>query len=97
MDAAKVNGINGHIGKYFNIASDWQTWRDTDSVAEIPERLAQLTAAFFGVKGLLAPILFGALAVVLLTVAAGAVGSWLHSLPVLAGGAVLVYLQYRRM
>ncbi len=67
MDAAKVNGINGHIGKYFNIAGDWQTWRDTDSVAEIPERLAQLTAAFFGVKGLLAgqPRLTGFLGVLI--------------------------------
>jgi len=62
-----VNGINGHIGKYFNIAGDWQTWRDTGSVAEIPERLAQLTAAFFGVRGLLegAPRLTGFLGVII--------------------------------
>jgi hydroxyacylglutathione hydrolase len=51
----------------------------------------------FGVKGLLAPYLLGALAVVLLAVVVGVLGSWLLSIPVFAGGAVLVYLAYRRM
>jgi glyoxylase-like metal-dependent hydrolase (beta-lactamase superfamily II) len=56
-----------------------------------------LRMPWLGVKGLLAPFLFGALAVVLLAVVVGVVGSWLYSIPVLAGGAVLVSLAYRRM
>jgi hypothetical protein len=51
----------------------------------------------FGVKGLLATFLFGALVVVLLAVVVGVLTSWLYSIPVLPGGAVLVYLAYRRM
>ncbi len=50
-----------------------------------------------GVKGLLAPYVLGALAVVPLAVAAGAAGSWLYAIPVLIGGGVLVALAYRRM
>jgi hydroxyacylglutathione hydrolase len=51
----------------------------------------------FGVKGLLAPYLFGALAVVLLAAVAGVLGSWLFSVLILVVGAVLVSLAYRRM
>jgi hydroxyacylglutathione hydrolase len=51
----------------------------------------------FGVKGLLAPYLFGALAVVPLSVMVGVLGSWLFSVPILVVGAVLVSLAYRRM
>jgi len=56
-----------------------------------------LRMPWFGVKGLLAPFLFGALVTVLLAMVVGIVGSWLYSIPVLAGGAVLVYLAHRRM
>jgi glyoxylase-like metal-dependent hydrolase (beta-lactamase superfamily II) len=56
-----------------------------------------LRMPWLGVKGLLAPFLFGALAVIVMGVVAGVAGSWLYSILVLAGGAVLVSLMYRRM
>jgi glyoxylase-like metal-dependent hydrolase (beta-lactamase superfamily II) len=57
----------------------------------------ELRMPCFGVKGLLAPYLFGALAVGLLAAVAGVLGSWLFSVPILVVGAVLVSLAYRRM
>ncbi len=67
MDAARVNGINGHFAKYMNVAGDWKTWRDVDDPHQIPERFAQLTAAFFGVKGLLdgRPTVSGVLGIII--------------------------------
>jgi hypothetical protein len=51
----------------------------------------------FGVKGLLVPYLFGGLLVVLLALVAAILGSWILSILILVGGAILVGLAYRRM
>ncbi len=53
QSAAKRNGVAGYAGKYLNSLGSWATYRDLDSVESIPGRLAELTEAFFGVKGLL--------------------------------------------
>lgn len=52
-NAARRNGISGQVSRYLNTLGNWQTWQDVERVEQIPERLAGLTAAFFGVKGLL--------------------------------------------
>jgi glyoxylase-like metal-dependent hydrolase (beta-lactamase superfamily II) len=61
-------------------------WREID-----------LRMPVFGVKGLLAPYVLGTLMTILLAGVVGTVGSWLYSVPVLAGGALLVSLAYLRM
>lgn len=53
VDAARRNGIYGQVSRYLSTLGNWGTYRDLTSVEEIPERVAQLTGAFFGVKGLL--------------------------------------------
>lgn len=52
IDAARRNGINGQVSRYLNTLGSWSTYRDLTSLEEVPERVAQLTGAFFGVKGL---------------------------------------------
>lgn len=66
-DAARRNGIAGQVSRYLNTIGSWSTYRDLGSVGEIPERIAQATAAFFGIKGLIDghPRLAGALGVII--------------------------------
>lgn len=66
-DAAKRNGLSGQVSRYLNTVGSWSTYRDLGGVEEVPERLAQVTAAFFGLKGLLAgrPQLTGILGVII--------------------------------
>jgi hypothetical protein len=66
-DAAKRNGIGEQVSRYLNTIGSWSTYRDLGSAEEIPERLAQVTAAFFGVKGLINghPRLAGVLGVII--------------------------------
>ncbi len=52
-NAARQNGISGQLNRYLNTLGNWSTWRDVDSVEAVPGRLAELTTAFFGLKGLL--------------------------------------------
>lgn len=52
IDAARRNGIHGQVSRYLNTLGSWSTYRDLTSLEEVPERVAQLTGAFFGVKGL---------------------------------------------
>ena len=50
-DASKRNGLAGQVSNYLSTLGSWNTYRDLGSVEEIPERVAQVTAAFLGVKG----------------------------------------------
>lgn len=52
-DAAKRNGIGGQISRYLNTLGSWSTYRDIGSAEEIPERIAQVTGAYLGIKGLI--------------------------------------------
>lgn len=51
-DASRRNGIAGQVSRYLNTIGSWSTYRDIGSAEEIPERIAQVTGAFFGLKGL---------------------------------------------
>ena len=51
-DARRRNGIIGQTQRYLDTLGNWGTYRDIHRVEEIPERLAQVTAAYFGLKGL---------------------------------------------
>ena len=50
--AAARNGIFGQVSRYLNTVGSWSTYRDLNSVEDIPERLGQVTGAFFGLEGL---------------------------------------------
>jgi glyoxylase-like metal-dependent hydrolase (beta-lactamase superfamily II) len=68
----------------------------------VPQRRVEaddidLRKPYFGIQGLLVPYVAGAMAILLLSLAVGALGSWLYSVPILVAGAVLVALAYRRM
>lgn len=52
-DAAKRNGIGGQVSRYLNTLGSWSTYRDIGSAEDIPERIAQVTGAYFGIKGLI--------------------------------------------
>ncbi len=52
-DAARRNGIGGQVSRYLNTLGSWSTYRDIGSAEEIPERIAQVTGAYFGIKGLI--------------------------------------------
>jgi hypothetical protein len=52
-DAATRNGIGGQVNRYLNTLGSWSTYRDIGSAEEIPERIAQVTGAYFGIKGLI--------------------------------------------
>jgi len=52
-DAAKLNGINGQISRYLNTLGNLSTYRDLNNVEEVPQRIAEVTAAYFGIKGLI--------------------------------------------
>lgn len=51
-DARRRNGIIGQTQRYLDTLGNWGTYRDINHVEEIPERIAQVTAAYFGLKGL---------------------------------------------
>ncbi len=51
-NAAKRNGIGGQVSRYLSTLGSWSTYRDLGSAEEIPERIAQVTGAYFGIKGL---------------------------------------------
>jgi hypothetical protein len=42
----------GQVSKYLNTLGNWSTYRDLTGVEDIPERVGQVTAAFFGLEGL---------------------------------------------
>ena len=50
--ASRRNGIMGQASKYLNTLGNWSTYRDLNSVEDIPERIGQVTTAFFGLEGL---------------------------------------------
>ena len=50
-DAAKLNGISGQISRYLNTLGSLGTYRDLSKLEDIPGRVAEVTAAYFGVKG----------------------------------------------
>jgi len=49
--AASRNGVWGQVSRYLNTLGSWGTYRDLKSLDQIPERLEQVTAAFFGLSG----------------------------------------------
>lgn len=51
-NAATQNGIIGLASRYLNTLGNWSTYRDLRSLEQVPERLEQVTAAFFGLAGL---------------------------------------------
>lgn len=50
--ASRRNGIMGQVSRYLNTLGNWSTYRDISSFDDIPERIGQVTAAFFGLEGL---------------------------------------------
>jgi hypothetical protein len=52
-DAAKRNGIAGQVNQFLNTVGSWDSYRDLNSLNEIPEQLARITAAYFGLKDVL--------------------------------------------
>ncbi len=51
-DAGRRNGILGHTHHYLNTLGDWQTYRNAGSAEDIVARVVEVTAAYFGLKGL---------------------------------------------
>lgn len=51
-DARRRNGIIGQTQRYLDTLGHWDTYSDINSIEAIPERIAQVTAAYFGLKGL---------------------------------------------
>jgi hypothetical protein len=49
-DATRRNGIIDQTQGYLDALGSWSTYRDLGSIEEIPTRIAQLTAAYFGFK-----------------------------------------------
>ncbi|MCP4385591.1 MAG: hypothetical protein GY798_29985, partial [Hyphomicrobiales bacterium] len=46
------NGLLGQVNRYLNTLGSWSTYRDLSRPEDIPKRLADITAAFFGINGL---------------------------------------------
>ena len=46
------NGILSQVHRYLNTLGSWSSYRDLSRPEDIPQRLADLTAAFFGLDGL---------------------------------------------
>ena len=46
------NGILSQVHRYLNTLGSWSSYRDLNRPEEIPQRLANLTTAFFGLDGL---------------------------------------------
>jgi hypothetical protein len=78
VSVARRNGLIGQVNRYLNTIGSWSTYRDLDSIEAIPHRLAQVTAAYLGLKGVALghPRLAGLLGVVIAV----------HALEQLTGG-----------
>ena len=65
--AAVRTCIMGQVSRYLNTLGNWSTYQDLSNLEEVPERLGQITAKFFGVQGLVqgSPRLAGILGVVM--------------------------------
>jgi hypothetical protein len=68
-DAAKRNGIAGQVSQYLSTLGSWDAYRDLNGLNEVPEQVAKITAAYFGLKDFLKgkPKLTGILGVILAT------------------------------
>ncbi|MEW5961866.1 MAG: hypothetical protein AB1801_29445, partial [Chloroflexota bacterium] len=77
-DPTRRNGIIHQTQRYLDTLGRWSTYRDLGRAEEIPERIAQVTGAFFGLKGLVEghPRLAGLLGIII----------GLHALEQLTGG-----------
>ncbi|HEX9923688.1 MAG TPA: hypothetical protein VGD99_13605 [Anaerolineae bacterium] len=64
-NAASRNGIWGQVSRYLNTVGSWSTYRDLQSLDEIPGRVEQLTGAFFGLGGGRLPRLASLLGVII--------------------------------
>jgi len=51
-NASGQNGVWGQVSRYLNTVGSWRTYRDLKSLDQVPERLEQVTSAFFGLNGL---------------------------------------------
>ena len=51
-DPTRRNGIIHQTQYYLDSLGSWGTCRDAGSIKEIPERITQLTVAYFSLKGL---------------------------------------------
>ena len=52
VGASGKNGVMGQVSRYLNTLGNWSTYRGLNSVEDIPERVGQVTAAYFGLEGL---------------------------------------------
>lgn len=52
-DAARRNGVMGQASRALNLLGSWNTYRDLNNFEQVPERVAQVVGAMFGLKGLL--------------------------------------------
>jgi len=52
VGASITNGVMGQVSRYLNTLGNWSTYRGLNSVEDIPERVGQVTAAYFGLEGL---------------------------------------------
>jgi len=50
--AAQRNGVLGQVHRYLNTLGSWSSYRDVSRPEELPRRIGDITAAFFGVAGL---------------------------------------------
>lgn len=50
--ASPRNGILGQVHRYLNTLGSWSSYRDLSRPEDIPKRLTDITAAYFGVVGL---------------------------------------------
>jgi hypothetical protein len=48
-DAARRNGISGYVSRYLNTITNWSTYQDLGRVEDIPQRMLDVTARFFGI------------------------------------------------
>ncbi|MBN1220812.1 MAG: hypothetical protein JXM69_17960 [Anaerolineae bacterium] len=51
-NAAQRNGLLGQVHRYLNTLGSWSSYRDVSRPEELPRRIGDITAAFFGVAGL---------------------------------------------
>jgi hypothetical protein len=49
--AAARNGISGYVSRYLNTLTNWQTYGEVGNVEDIPQRILDVTARFFGLDG----------------------------------------------
>ena len=51
LSTSPRNGLLGQVHRYLNTLGSWSSYRDLSRPEDIPQRLADLTTAFFGVEG----------------------------------------------